>query len=160
MILERRKLAVVRLDVEPDRSPAQAVLLGPFFEGGELGGCLGRIIGIEIGPVFRLQRQPCDHRNLLLIEHAHDLRAFRREIGEGDSHLRMQIAESCNRRGIGKERLHLRDALIATGKAELRSNAGPLNGDCGGRACEGRQWGDSRDAEANQERQKGDCAMR
>jgi len=49
----------------------------------------------------------------------------------------MQLEESCDCGGIGKERLHLRDALVAAGKAELRFNARPLNGDCGRRACKG-----------------------
>jgi hypothetical protein len=102
-----------------------------------LGWGLVRIIGIEMGPVFCLQRQSCDYRNLLLIQHAHYLPAFRREIGNGDSYLRMQLEESCDCGGIGKERLHLRDALVAAGKAELRFNARPLNGDCGRRACKG-----------------------
>ncbi len=117
MILERRKLAEVGLDVEADGIPAQAVLTGPLFEGGELGWSLGRIIGIEIGPVFCLQRHPCDHRNLLLIEEAHHLRAFRREIGDGDSHLRMQIVERSNHIMIGEQGLHRRNSLVATGKA-------------------------------------------
>ena len=131
MAVERRELSKVRLDVEADRRPAQSVFIGPVFECWNACRRLQSVVRIQVNALIGREHDPCDGRDLLLIQQANDLRALRREIGDGNCHLRVQIAKGGNHVGIGEQGLHLRDPLIAACEAELRRDAGPLDANIG-----------------------------
>jgi hypothetical protein len=135
LALESSQLSEVGFDIERNCIPAQTLVAAPRIEGRKPCRGLRRIFCIEVVAFLRRHQDPGDHRNSGPIQPAYELCPFRTEVGNGDPDAGVQVLQVRDDAGVGEQRPHLAQTVIATGKEQPRGHSRPSE-----RGCRQEDW--------------------